>query len=777
MNRNDYDFDFDVFLEAAEAEEEGLSKDARKKIPDIDHGEECGDLSFTKEGATRKKKKTDIEDIELDDEDEDKDEDTEDDEDSDDDGDFAEDLDKKKSGKKKSSKKSSKKKKDDDEECDDDECDDKDDEKDSDDEGKDDEDDLDFEGESFGFELEAARRKRKKKVEDGEEVGFEGESARRIKKSKSIDFDEECGDGCIKNTNESVNPVGNTNNNDDEELGFEAEGFAKKIKNSAKKAGKKIKKEAKHWGKDLKDAGEDMLDGLVDLGEDIADEAKDIVDYAVEDPIGRVFEEQLQAERDVMTQYIDGLYKEYEMIEAGYGGEYEFVDEYESDEVPDDTEVVQEKWFGGIGHDVKKVVKPVAKIVKKVDDRKHNVQRFGLIRNTFARNADDLRGHSFLFKFLTWPFLLVKNLIQTIYFKIRNFVRYKSLLIGIEVKINKTISRVKRNIKNYPTQLSGRAAGYVAAAGISLATGKGLPLDPVQFIANEGAAFVDAIGQDTMIRGLTSRLSRAIENSPQAAKQALAEYKQSKGGKAKEGGSSDNGKISPDEARGVKPIITINGEKLTVNSLLNKPGIDKMLVDIGEFGKLAEDLCRSMRGGQEEDAKSCLARAKKFEKMYIKGDQVNASVIYSKKGGGVTITTFYDEISSKLKERAGQLEEAMHNLDTLNKEIKSNKVQVSAKTEKRLVEIQKSMQHTANAFTELINSLDDLGAYVVDTMNTYVKCLNVGVAALEKMSKQKPGKEPKEKKGLFHKKKKGISNDISEDAGVTETSDISEDGE
>lgn len=683
-----YDFDEDIYQESK-------------------FEEECGDkngyaeLEFKAESS--KTKKNSKQDVDFDDDFDEDEEDIEDtDEDTDDDDDIGDvdldddsDEDDEDKPKKKSKKKKSKSKKKDDDECDD--CDDDD----CDDSSKDD-DDVDFEEEcGDGCTGKGCRDIAPPRVrqEDGDDANLDDASAGDADmggnedSSEGSSFDTECGDV------------------DREQEGFLGNMFKKKDKPD-----KAFNKEVED-AKNITDPAEKAkrTAELLKKHQGVVDKVG--MEYALIPSIDMYSEEQLKTERQIMTALMEDLYKEYLMDE--FISSEEIVTESETESNNED-EVYQERFFGGTGKQAAGVVKPIAKGAKRLNDMKHGVGRHGIIRNVVHRTQKDLKKGGVVYKLLTWPFLIIKNLVQTLYHKTKSFVMYKGLLLGVEVKINREISKIRKRARNLPKMALAGGIGYATAAAASLAKGEPLPLKPTDFIASEGAKLVEELGRDSMIRALTAKLAEAIEESPEAIRAVLAKQKEGKG----------RGKVTPDMGKDAPPVITMNQNKITVEGLINMRGIDEMLNDIDQWADITESVVIDVRSGDEASVRSYLDKMESMESKYMKDGKLNLEMIFNSKSGAVKIADFYEELSSKLTDKTKKLEKGLEKITGLENAIKEGNVQVASDTEKSLAEINASIQHTCNAFLEMIDSIDDLGKYVMSTMETYLDCLEGTSAAL-----------------------------------------------
>ena len=444
------------------------------------------------------------------------------------------------------------------------------------------------------------------------------------------------------------------------------------------------------------------------IGDEVMDMRKAFKEYTVESYIDQIEEDQLQMEREIMTSMMEDLYKEYLMTDYV---EDLFV-ESEEEVVEDNQEVVQERFFGGAGKQGADLVKPVAKGARKLVDIKHGVPRRGIIRNVIHRTNKDLKKGGMLYKLVAWPFLVIKNLVQTLYHKTKSFVMYKGLLIGIEVKINREIAKIRKRARNLPKMAMAGGIGYATAAVAATAKGEPLPLKPLDFITSEGAKLVEELGRDTMIRALTSKLADAIEESPEKVREVISKNKE----------KMDH--VTPEMGRDAKPVITMNQNKITVEGLVNMRGIDVMMKDIDRWAEITEGVVLGVRSGDESCVQNYLNKMKDIESNYI-GDNgsLKMDMIFNAKSGAVKLADFYEELASKLTEKAKKLDKGLEKITGLENAVKEGNVSVASDTERALAELNNSIQHTCNAFLEMIDSIDDLGKYVMNTMTTYLGCL------------------------------------------------------
>lgn len=800
--------------------EESSRRSRKSRKADVDFEEECGDkieyekecgdnqpVQFKDESAKPKKKSKKDVDVDFDDEDEDIDDDTEDDDEKDEDDSGLDDVDvddvdvdmddddddedeKPSKSKSKKNKKNSKK----DVDIDDNEEDDKDDDED-DDEDNDEDDDVDFEDEcgdpanksDINFKEEGFfdRFKKKDKKRDVDFNDDEDEDEDDGGEDDEVGFDTECGDvNCKKESG-------------DEKIDFDEEGFfdrfrRKKNPNMAiddddhsyeatksrmKGAAKKMSDDASSMKGDddleslrkkalsttdmreraelMKQINEKTRVGVTKEEAEIPDNQgpketegdgpdSGYVDYVVRN-LDKIEEVQLESERQALTALIDSIYKEYLTDDFDVSDEY-FIEMDDDTQYDGEDQYYQERAFGGVGSDVKKLAKPMAKAAKKLNDMRHGVGKHGLIRNTINRTGKDLKRGGIIYKILTFPFLIIKNFVQTIYHKIKSFAEYRSALRTIEVTVNHQITKLKRNVRNVPKAAAAEGIGYVATSAAGLAKDGKLPLKPDQFLASAGARLIEDLGRDNMLRALTSKLAGAIEESPEAIREVLSKGNKNPKGLTPEDGESD-------------VVLSVNSNKVTVEGLVDMKGIETMLDDIDEWCEIVHGLVTDVNAGDESSVKQYLDKCKDIEDTYIGSDgKLDASVIFNSHAGSVKLSDFYAEISSKLAEKAKMLERGLDELSKFDQSIKSGNLQVASDTQKTIAELNASIQHTCNAFVELINSIDDLGKYVIDTMHSYVNCLEATSAILNKRSGLKAPEEvierTRSKIGKFFNKEK-----------------------
>lgn len=480
--------------------------------------------------------------------------------------------------------------------------------------------------------------------------------------------------------------------------------------------------------------------------EDGVEHSDKITEYMIENYIDKIEEDQLRMERAIMTSLIEDLYKEYAMSDfINFEDDEEIVEEADEEYINEEDEIVQERFFGGTGKTVKNTAKPVAKVAKKLNDHKHGVGRKGIIRNVVHRTKKDLKKGGILYKLLTWPFLIIKNLVQTIYHKTKSFVMYKGLLTGIEVKVNREIAKIRKSARNLPKVALASGIGFATTALTSVAKGEQLPIKPADFIASEGAKLVEELGRDSMIRAITSKLADAIEDSPEKVREVIRQNKE----KAAQ--------VSHEAGQHAKPILTMNQDKVTMQGVVNVQGVNGMLDDIDEWVNITETVVTNVRAGDEASVTQSLSKMKSLEEKYIPNGKLNSGIIFNSKSGAVKIADFYDELASKLAEKTKQIERGLEKITGLEVALKDGNVSVAEDTKKSLAELNTSIQHTCNAFLEMIDSIDDLGKYVTTSMNSYLGCLQQTNACLENMGKQKGGtvsktSEPTSEEDLSKKK-------------------------
>ena len=439
----------------------------------------------------------------------------------------------------------------------------------------------------------------------------------------------------------------------------------------------------------------------------------------IEYMIDSISEDQLRIERQIMASMMEDLYKEYLMKDYVDDIFNESVVEEEySEDTEEEDEFVQERFFGGTGKTASNMVKPVAKGARKLLDVKHGVGRKGIIRNVVHRTKKDLNKGGVLYKLTTWPFLVIKNLIQTLYHKTKSFIMYKGLLIGIEVKINREIAKIRKNARNLPKMALASGIGYATAALSAKAKGEPLPLKPAEFIAAEGAKLVEELGKDTMLRALTSRLADAIEESPDKIRAVIAENKEKLP------------KVTPEMGQNAKAVLSMNQNKITMDGVINMRGVNQMLNDIDSWEQITEGVVFGVRDGNEACVSQYLNEIKQMESTYLDDGKLNLGLIFNSKAGAVKVADFYEELASKLTDKTKKLEKGLDKITGLENAVKEGNISVTSETEKNLAELNNSIQHTCNAFLEMIDSVDDLGKYVMNTMNTYLGCLEQTASSL-----------------------------------------------
>lgn len=531
-------------------------------------------------------------------------------------------------------------------------------------------------GDSVNFKTEACKSKKKKDAD----VDFETESAKckgkKCKKNQELEIDEEN----LNDTKKKKKAL------------FDQEcGDTPIPKNS-----KFIKEE------DDADLGIDPADADINVDNISLEYMVSSLDNAAIDS--------LDAERQVMTAMAEELYKEYLMID--YNLSDDCYAEYATEEDSDDEEVVQERFFGGTGKSAADLAKPVVKGAKRLNDIKHGVGRHGIIRNVVHRTKKDLHEGGTVYKLLTWPFLLLKNTVQTVYHKTKSFITYKGLLLGVEVKINREIKKLRKNFRNIPKAALAGGIGYATTTLNSMAKGEGAQLDPLEFIAHEGSNLIAELGHDTMLRALTNKLADAVENSPEKIREVIAN--RNKGTKEK---------LTPSDGENASTILSIKDNKITAEHLVNLVGINGMIDDIDRWSDICENVARDVSNGNDGNISGYLTQAKSIQDKYMDNDKVNYNIIYSKNSASVKISDFYAEFADKLVDKAKSLEKGLDKISGLENVIKDSEGKLSETTEKTLAELNVVMQHTCNAFMEIIGTLDDLGKYVANTMNQYLNCL------------------------------------------------------
>lgn len=540
-------------------------------------------------------------------------------------------------------------------------------------------------GDMLGIKTESAKTKKKdidfetesskckgKKCKKNDELEIDVESLNDTKKKKKAIFDQECGDASLPN------------------------------------------KRTKFVNEDAEDV--DMSSDISDISDATGADEADVSDATLEfyiNKLDKITLESLANEREVMYDMACELFKEYQMIE------YNLSEEMIAQESGD---YYQERFFGGTGKQAADLVKPVARAAKKINDYKHGVPKHGIIRNVAHRTGKDLHGHGFLYKLITWPFLILKNTVQTLYKKTKSFIVYKGLLIGVEVKINREIRKLRKNLKNVPKTALAGLAGYAATSLASVAKGEGLPLNPIEFIATEGATIIDQLGQDTMLRALTSKLADVVENSPEKIKEFLSKHKESNG-------SGEH--LTPEMGKNADTVLSVKEDKIIAEHLININAINELVEDIDKWGEICDKVSTDLSSGNESNIDTYLDQARTMEKKYFDGENINYSNIYSKNASAVKISDFYTEFSEMLVEKTKSLEKGLNKITGLDNQLKAVSDKITEQTEKNLAELNKLMQHNCNAFIEIIDTLDDLGKYVMNTMNQYLNCLSTAATQIK----------------------------------------------
>ena len=624
---------------------------------------------------------------------------------------------------------------DDDEECEDGEC--------------DDDDDADeFDKDIDEKPKKKSKKKKSKKTDTDVDLDDDADDDFNMDDSDSDKDecdDEKCDDGecdddeCDEKPKKKSKKKGVSDDDSDEDVDFDEEGFLDffkrkkkadvsdpelaKMKQQREDAARKLQSSSNMSGADkaarIREARlaltQEEVSSSYSPKPGMAEHDDTVKEYALESYLNQISEDQLKTERQIMTSMIDDLYKEY-MLSDFYGDDV--VVESDEETIEDGEEVVQERFFGGTGKTAAGLVKPVAKGAKRILDFKNGVPRKGIIRNVVHRTSKDLKKGGVLYKLVAWPFLVIKNLVQTLYHKTKSFIAYKGLLIGIEVKINREIAKIRKRARNMPKMALAGGAGYATAALASIAKGEPLPLKPTDFIASEGAKLVEELGRDTMLRALTSRLADAIEESPEKIRAAIQQ------------GKDKVGKVTPEMGKNAKPVLTMNQNKITMEGLVNMNGISKMMDDIDDWADIAEGVALGVRSGDESCVSGYLSKIKQMEETYMPDGKLNLGIIFNAKSGAVKIADFYEELASKLTEKTKKLEKGLEKITGLENAVKEGNISIASDTEKGLAELNTSVQHTCNAFVEMIDSIDDLGKYVMNTMETYLGCLEQTESAL-----------------------------------------------
>jgi hypothetical protein len=476
---------------------------------------------------------------------------------------------------------------------------------------------------------------------------------------------------------------------------------------------------------------------------------KEHSDLNFEYAIDLLEQEELRTERQIMTSLIDELYKEYEIMENCPEYFNEFYNDSDEEPVESDEEVVQERYFGGTGHKAANLVKPIVKAGKHMNERKHGVGKKGLIRNTLHLTKKDLKKGGIIYKLLTWPFLLIKNLVRTIYHKIKAWTAYASTMRAIETKINREIAHIKKKVTSVPGMATAAGIGYVATSAASIASGKGLEINPLEFLMSEGGKIIESIGEDTMLRGLTYKLASAFEDAPEMISNILKEGST----KHKSGGE----KVTPDMANDSRNVLTVKDGHAKMQGVINIKGVDQLLNDIDDWGDIAENLIDDISDANEANIKSKISKLEEMEDRYLHHGKINTDMIFSEKGGTIKIADFYNELSSKLSDKVKQLENGLKNINEIESSVSNGTLQVSEDLKKTVTEANTLVQHTCNYFMEIIDTIDDLGKYTVNTMTQYLNCLETANEQLSQMKSKVPSNEatpnetPKKRHTLFKK--------------------------
>ena len=582
--------------------------------------------------------------------------------------------------------------------------------------------DVDDGGSNEGPDIDA-------ETECGDPVKFGTESA-KSKKDKDDDLDvdvdededncdeDECDDKCDE---------------DDDEC---------ESKSKKKKSSKKSKKDENEDKDDESPEDEDDVD-FKDEAMHPTKASPDFVKPAIKEhddlqseyAVDLLRQEELRTERQIMTSLIDAIYKEYEIMETCPDYFEEFYEEDSDDEY--DEEIVQERYFGGLGHKAANIAKPIVKAGKHMNERKNGVGKKGLIRNTLHRTKKDLKKGGFVYKLLTWPFLLIKNLAQTIYHKIKAFTAYKSTMRAIEVNINKQITLVKKNIASVPGMATAAGVGYVATSVASIAKGEGLQINPLEFIMSEGSKIIESLGQDSMLRGLTYSLANAFENAPEKIGVVLKASRNASN-------AQSNQKVTPDMANDSRNILTVTDGHTRMQGVVNMKAIDQFMDDIDEWGDIAEKMIDDISDKNVSNIEAKIKKLEEIEDRYVSHGKLKTDAIFSEKGETIKVADFYQEFSSKLEAKVKQLENGLKSVSEIESSMSSEANEISEDMKKIITQANTLIQHTCNSFMEIIDTIDDLGKYTVNTMHKYLNCLEQTNEKNESKSSSVIGRKTKE---------------------------------
>lgn len=603
--------------------------------------------------------------------------------------------------------------------------------------------DVDVSGSNEGDTVDA-------ETECGDPVKFGTESA-KSKKDKNDDLDVDFDEDSDEDSDDDKDEDKCDDECDEEECDEDDE----ECKSSKKKSSKsKSKKKDEEDDDEEDDDDVDFKDESMHPTKSSPDFVKPVVkehdDLQSEYAVDLLEQEELRTERQIMTSLIDSIYKEYEILEhcPEFFDEY-YVDEEDETTTEEDHEIIQERYFGGTGHKAAKLVKPIVKAGKHMNERKHGVGKKGLIRNTFHLTKKDLKKGGIIYKLLTWPFLLIKNFVRTIYHKLKAWTAYASTMRAIETTINREIAHIKKKVTSIPGMATAAGVGYVATSAASLASGKGLEINPLEFLMSESGKIIESIGEDTMLRGLTYKLASAFENAPEMIGNILKE------GSTKHKSSGE--KVTPEMANDSRNILTVKDGHTKMQGVINIKGVDQLLSDIDDWGEISENLIDDISDANEANIKSKISKLKEMEDRYVHHGKINTEAIFSDKGGTLKFSDFYNELASKLSDKVKQLENGLKNINEIESSISAGTLQVNEDLKKTIAEANTLVQHTCNYFMEIIDTIDDLGKYTVNTMTQYLNCLEtaneqIGQIKSKSSSGNEAGEEPQKKRHTLFKK-------------------------
>jgi hypothetical protein len=514
---------------------------------------------------------------------------------------------------------------------------------------------------------------------------FDVEKALRKIKKKSpkketkheIEYDEECGDACTTTD-------------------FKSESSKKKTIDFDTECGDVDYNE---------ECGDDCIDEHTESSYTKIDGLKEHSDLGFEFAVlqwNAIGEDQLRTERQVLGELTDVLYKEC-MLE-----QYVDLDEIDDEE----DEFVQERYLGGTGRKVRNIAKPLVSVGKSLHDRKYNIHRFGLIRNTFSRTGDDLKARNPIYVILMGPLYILKNLFQTIGYKTRSYSAYRSILSALEVKLNREITHIKKNVANSPKEAQASSIGFVATTAANAAKGETVSLNPIDFLKHEGSRLIENIGNDNLLHGLTYKLANALENQELDIPNMLTEINAKK-----------SKKIPTDANTQGKNILYMKDGNMVMDGVVSMKGIDQFLMDIDKWSEITNAVVEDVKEGKDKSISSYRKEMNKIEDRYVKDGKLRSDMIFRAKSNAVKITDFYEELASKLTDKANGMKESLTKLSELDTALKEGTIELDSDIKKEMTELNQSIQHTANAFVEIMEALDELGKYVKNTMNTYLSTL------------------------------------------------------